>query len=363
MQYDSSPVFTESQQPLDQLAPAAPKSKSNNKTAKNNNKSSVKKAKTAAAPKTVKVKGKSSSSSEIQQHPSSASMSAGAGNDGLTTQQLELIQEIMRQTQEQHRLMQEEQQLLNHKPTATNNNPAGSAQAPSNGTPKLKKPKVKWTPPPPSSEAVSRPNPPAPPTETVSQQNSPAVAAAGRPVECNVCQRRFKNTPALNGHMRLHGGFLKKDAECGNNSNGTGSGGSGASGNSGNHGNGSSNGGKKPGESSKRDPNNPPLLTASVSIRALIEEKIIQRRNNMAANSSTQQDQRSIEGSSKTTINSVAPTVVSLAPIQEPPPPQVSLITDVLQQVDHPVQIQQTEVQNMIPKLEPEAYFEGIINI
>ena len=27
-------------------------------------------------------------------------------NDGLTTQQLELIQEIMRQTQEQHRLMQ-----------------------------------------------------------------------------------------------------------------------------------------------------------------------------------------------------------------------------------------------------------------
>ena len=36
-------------------------------------------------------------------------------NDGLTTQQLELIQEIMRQTQEQHRLMQEEQQQLQQK--------------------------------------------------------------------------------------------------------------------------------------------------------------------------------------------------------------------------------------------------------
>ena len=73
----------------------------------------------------------------------------------------------------------------------------------------------------------------------------------GRPVECNVCQRRFKNTPALNGHMRLHGGFLKKDSEC-----------------------------KKP---DKKDPNTPPLQTASVSIRALIEEKIIQRRNMAAA--------------------------------------------------------------------------------
>jgi hypothetical protein len=30
-----------------------------------------------------------------------------------------------------------------------------------------------------------------------------------KPVECTICCRRFKNTPALNGHMRLHGGYFK----------------------------------------------------------------------------------------------------------------------------------------------------------
>ncbi|XP_076441996.1 uncharacterized protein LOC143281005 isoform X2 [Babylonia areolata] len=33
------------------------------------------------------------------------------------------------------------------------------------------------------------------------------------PVQCSVCERRFKTLPALNGHMRLHGGYLKKDGE------------------------------------------------------------------------------------------------------------------------------------------------------
>ena len=27
---------------------------------------------------------------------------------------------------------------------------------------------------------------------------------------CELCGRRFKNLPALNGHMRLHGGYYKK---------------------------------------------------------------------------------------------------------------------------------------------------------
>nr|CAD7257038.1 unnamed protein product [Timema shepardi] len=31
-----------------------------------------------------------------------------------------------------------------------------------------------------------------------------------KPVECNLCHRKFKNIPALNGHMRLHGGYFKK---------------------------------------------------------------------------------------------------------------------------------------------------------
>ena len=34
-----------------------------------------------------------------------------------------------------------------------------------------------------------------------------------KPVECTICGRKFKNIPALNGHMRLHGGYYKKDAE------------------------------------------------------------------------------------------------------------------------------------------------------
>ena len=34
---------------------------------------------------------------------------------------------------------------------------------------------------------------------------------SGKPVECGICSRKFKNVPALNGHMRLHGGYYKKD--------------------------------------------------------------------------------------------------------------------------------------------------------
>ena len=29
-----------------------------------------------------------------------------------------------------------------------------------------------------------------------------------QPAECTVCHKRFKNLPALNGHMRLHGGYV-----------------------------------------------------------------------------------------------------------------------------------------------------------
>lgn len=68
-----------------------------------------------------------------------------------------------------------------------------------------------------------------------------------KPVECNLCHRKFKNVPALNGHMRLHGGYIKKDTET-----------------------------KK---CDKKETPGPPLQTASVGIRALIEEKIINKRS------------------------------------------------------------------------------------
>ena len=32
-------------------------------------------------------------------------------------------------------------------------------------------------------------------------------------VECSICSRKFKNIPALNGHMRLHGGYYRKDGD------------------------------------------------------------------------------------------------------------------------------------------------------
>ncbi|XP_049302928.1 serine-rich adhesin for platelets isoform X2 [Bactrocera dorsalis] len=68
-------------------------------------------------------------------------------------------------------------------------------------------------------------------------------------VECNLCHRKFKNIPALNGHMRLHGGYFKKDPET-----------------------------KK---TEKKEPSGPPLQTASIGVRALIEEKIISKRKDM----------------------------------------------------------------------------------
>jgi uncharacterized Zn-finger protein len=68
-----------------------------------------------------------------------------------------------------------------------------------------------------------------------------------KPVECNLCHRKFKNIPALNGHMRLHGGYFKKDTDS-----------------------------KK---SDKKESSGPPLQTASVGVRALIEEKIINKRS------------------------------------------------------------------------------------
>lgn len=68
-----------------------------------------------------------------------------------------------------------------------------------------------------------------------------------KPVECNLCHRKFKNIPALNGHMRLHGGYFKKETDA-----------------------------KK---SDKKESSGPPLQTASVGVRALIEEKIINKRS------------------------------------------------------------------------------------
>ncbi|XP_032789273.2 uncharacterized protein LOC116926481 isoform X3 [Daphnia magna] len=281
--------------------------------------------------------------------------STAANNDGLTTQQLELIQEIMRQTQEQHRLMQEEQQLIQHKPAQPSHH---TASGPATAKAKKTNNKVKWTSPPPSTANNSDPNQTSGQSTAASNSSAPPGGdpsaanggVSGRPVECNVCQRRFKNTPALNGHMRLHGGFLKKEAECsGSSGSGNGSGGGGSNGSSGGGGGGSGSGGgssKKPGES-KKDPNTPPLQTASVSVRALIEEKIIQRRNNMAANNPSSSTTPTCPSSASTSVQSV-----------NPPPEASVMLMDVLEE-DQRESMDVQSQQPLVPKMEPEGYFEG----
>ncbi|KAH9636448.1 hypothetical protein HF086_006263 [Spodoptera exigua] len=109
-----------------------------------------------------------------------------------------------------------------------------------------------------------------------SAASNAARASDVKPVECNLCHRKFKNIPALNGHMRLHGGYFKKDSDS-----------------------------KK---LDKKESTGPPLQTASVSVRALIEEKIISRRGATVASTP----------STGTTTDSVSSRAGFVAPA--PPP-------------------------------------------
>ncbi|XP_012055019.1 PREDICTED: uncharacterized protein LOC105618089 [Atta cephalotes] len=109
-----------------------------------------------------------------------------------------------------------------------------------------------------------------------------------KPVECNLCHRKFKNIPALNGHMRLHGGYFKKDAEN-----------------------------KK---SEKKEVVGPPLQTASVSVRALIEEKIIQKRTT-AVDANGNQQSRTNTTAFTTQADAVSQTVVKTNFAVPAPPP------------------------------------------
>lgn len=88
---------------------------------------------------------------------------------------------------------------------------------------------------------------PQPVTATNLLSQSSVANTEQKPVECNLCHRKFKNIPALNGHMRLHGGYFKKESDS-----------------------------KK---CDKKETPGPPLQTASIGVRALIEEKIISKRS------------------------------------------------------------------------------------
>ncbi|XP_031619520.1 uncharacterized protein LOC116338427 isoform X2 [Contarinia nasturtii] len=160
----------------------------------------------------------------------SPSLPAATSNEGLSRQQLELISQIMQQTKPNVSLTSANQQ-----------NGQKSIPRPRtwNIQTQLQQTQTK--------SEVETINTTSNATTTLqSTANGNTVKTEQKPVECNLCHRKFKNIPALNGHMRLHGGYFKKDAEA-----------------------------KK---CDKKETPGPPLQTASVGIRALIEEKIISKR-------------------------------------------------------------------------------------
>ncbi|KAH1007759.1 hypothetical protein HUJ04_004954 [Dendroctonus ponderosae] len=172
---------------------------------------------------------------------------AGRSNDGLTKEQLDLIHQIMEQTQRQNQVVSS--------PSSTKPSPKKKSRSKEKTVAAASS--TSWSPSsqqqqcmqvktissgassPQSKVTTTTPSTPSP----TAQDKQPIL----KPVECNLCKRRFKNIPALNGHMRLHGGYFKKDPDT-----------------------------KK---LDKKEQTGPPLQTASSSVRALIEEKIINKRN------------------------------------------------------------------------------------
>ncbi|XP_025419311.1 uncharacterized protein LOC112689690 isoform X2 [Sipha flava] len=143
--------------------------------------------------------------------------------DSFTKQQFDIIQQIMHHTQQQIATSTASKNV-NTKNSSNSKNWNG--QQASNG----------------AADSANNKQQHSQPAAAVAVQPKPEQ----KPVECNLCHRKFKNVPALNGHMRLHGGYFKKETDS-----------------------------KK---WEKKEASGPPLQTASMSVRALIEEKIIQKR-------------------------------------------------------------------------------------
>ncbi|XP_058812874.1 serine-rich adhesin for platelets isoform X2 [Topomyia yanbarensis] len=204
----------------------------------------------------------SDNSAASSKSPSPSSPASGTGNEGLTRQQLDLITQIMQQTKQANaaaaaagqkvhprpRTWNMQLQLSQHKVSSV---PAISCSVPTSQTSSSQSSSSS------SSSSIISSTPSTQSTTTAETTTNSIAAAANsgqaqnkadqKPVECNLCHRKFKNIPALNGHMRLHGGYFKKDTET-----------------------------KK---CDKKEHTGPPLQTASVGVRALIEEKIINKRS------------------------------------------------------------------------------------
>uniref|UniRef100_A0A1B6CCX3 Protein krueppel n=1 Tax=Clastoptera arizonana TaxID=38151 RepID=A0A1B6CCX3_9HEMI len=180
-------------------------------------------------------------------------------NDGLTKQQLDLIHQIMQQTQQQAAQLKQHNANNSNNPGNSSSTVVKTTTASTSTSSIISSTKTKtWTVQtsscttaskavgtissiPVTNSNLSTTNVSSATTSTIT-----SIKTDPKPVECNLCHRKFKNIPALNGHMRLHGGYFKKDSDS-----------------------------KK---CEKKETTGPPLQTASISVRALIEEKIIQKR-------------------------------------------------------------------------------------
>ncbi|XP_076267674.1 uncharacterized protein LOC143200833 isoform X3 [Rhynchophorus ferrugineus] len=204
----------------------------------------------SGSPTFKEITGKDGKSQLQQLLSTEPAKNSTGSNDGLTKQQLDLIHQIMEQTQRQNH-------VIATSPSSSKTSPKKSKS--NNGKTKDKTvaaaSSTSWSPNsqqctiPIKTISTGAPSPQSKVTTTTPSAPSPSTPDKPilKPVECNLCKRRFKNIPALNGHMRLHGGYFKKDPDN-----------------------------KKV---DKKEQTGPPLQTASSSVRALIEEKIISKRN------------------------------------------------------------------------------------
>ncbi|KAG5878830.1 hypothetical protein JTB14_023953 [Gonioctena quinquepunctata] len=210
---------------------------------------------TSTSPSTSSSGGKSQLQQLLATDP--AKSGSSGNNDGLTKQQLDLIHQIMEQTQRQSQAVVAAANKSASKPSTKPSSSKSSSKSHQNKTWQSAASQQQHN----TSNKTSggsggssgssgTPSPQAKVTTTSTPTSSPVNSTTGKPeqkpVECNLCHRKFKNIPALNGHMRLHGGYFKKESEN-----------------------------KK---CEKKDTTGPPLQTASFSVRALIEEKIINKR-------------------------------------------------------------------------------------
>ena len=110
---------------------------------------------------------------------------------GLTAQQLQLIEQLFKQTKVTNKSESDSEKSNATSTTTTNNNTNSTNSTTVTNTTTIQ----------------------APLNAAVKKNDKPTPPLPDKPVECTICSRKFKNIPALNGHMRLHGGYYKKDAD------------------------------------------------------------------------------------------------------------------------------------------------------